>query len=139
MNCSISESSFVSRLRVLHDSNWPEYRSRRRWNVSLFKCQHICNNPYVTVQIWSRKQVLTLGGHAQHFGSNSSNPQELGLPAVAWQACGARVMRIGRMTGLTLRMMHPGRWKEQIERFEPQRDELAARLGNSFLRYFCSL
>lgn len=47
-------------------------------------------------------------------------------------------MRIGRMTGLTLRMMHPGRWKEQSERFEPQRDELAARPGNSFLRYFCS-
>lgn len=48
-------------------------------------------------------------------------------------------MRIGRRTGLTLRMMHPGRWKEQSERFEPQRDELAARLGNSFWRYFCCL
>lgn len=48
-------------------------------------------------------------------------------------------MRIDRKTGLMSRMMRRGRWKEQSERLAPQRDELAARLGSSYLRFFCSL
>jgi hypothetical protein len=43
------------------------------------------------------------------------------------------------MTDLMLRTMHLERWKVQSERSEPQRDGLAARLGNSLLHCFASL
>lgn len=45
-------------------------------------------------------------------------------------------MRTGRKTGLMSQMLRLGRWKEKSEQLAPQRDELAARLGSSFLRYF---
>lgn len=86
-----------------------------------------------------RSIELTLGDRVQHFESSSSNPQVLALPVVVWRACGAHVMRTDRMTGLKSRMMRHGRWKEQSERLAPQRDELAARLGSSYLRFFCCL
>lgn len=139
MNCLLCGSSFVPRLRVLHDRNRPEYRGSRRRNVALLECQHICNTPFMTVRNWGIDDSLTLGDPFQHFESSSSSPQELAPPVAVWRACGARVMRTGRKTGLMSRMMRLGRWKEQSERLEPQRDELAARLGSSFLRYFCVL
>lgn len=132
MNCLFSGTSFVPRLCVLHDRNWPENRRCRRRNVSLHMYQHICNTPFITVQNWGRDNSLTLGDPVQHCGSSSSSPQELAPPVVVWRACGAHVMRTGRKTGLMSRMMRLGRWKEKSERLAPQRDELAARLGSSF-------
>lgn len=48
-------------------------------------------------------------------------------------------MHTGRMAGLMLLTMRLGRWRGQSEQFGPQRDELAARLENSFCRYLCVL